>query len=193
MKVKRAFRALGFATVICAVVWACETTVIGPDGEPTTGMALVSETDALIKATQNEVMQLRLQPSLTPQEAGRLAEMEAWLEDTSQLLTRVTTAEGEIDPGAVVREGAKMLPFPFNLGVSVVGGGVVEWLRGRKKRKGFKKLVDAINKIKRRKGNETFANALDGVGPQLREAMGEATRDEVDRVRNGGLNVIRDW
>lgn len=187
-------RFLATVCVVFALLWACTGELIGPDGQPTTEQNVVTEANALIESWREKIASLEANQDirpLTPTEAGSLAKLKAQLAGVESYMKMATTPEGGIDAGAAVTGGAMLLPPPWNIPIAVLGGGIVEWFRSRKKRKSFDNLVGAINKAKAREPE--LATALDAAGPVLRASMGEYTAREVDRVRSEKLNIIRDW
>jgi hypothetical protein len=177
--------------VISSVLYACTSQLVGPDGQPTTEQAVLLEANALMSSWKQQIAALEAKPDLSPKEQGQLAEYKGYVATGERLMAEVTTPEGTVDVGKAVSAGTMFLPPPWNIPATVLAGGVIEWLRGRKKRKSFQKLVEAINATKSK--NESFAVALDTVGPDLRSAMGETAAAEVDRVRKHKMNILRDW
>jgi hypothetical protein len=184
-------RFLATCTIVFCLLLACEGQLLGPNGEPTTEQNVVIEANALMESWKSQIAALEARTDLTPTEQGELAKRKAQLAFAEGEMNNIVTTEGGIDAGAAVTSGAMLLPPPWNIPASIFLGGAVEWFRSRKKRKSFQNLVEAINKAKVK--NATFGIALDGVGPELRADMGEAAAREVDRVRKGKLNIIRDW
>lgn len=184
-------RILASTVLLLGVFWACTQTLKGPDGQPTTEQDVVAEGNALMTSWKSQIAALEARPTLSPVDQGNLAKLKAQLANAEADMSLATTPGGGIDAGAAATSIGMLLPPPWNIPVAVLGGGVVEWFRSRKKRKSFERLVDAINKAKKK--TPAFATAIDTVGPDLRLSMGETAAAEVDRVRNGGRSLIRDW
>ena len=85
------------------------------------------------------------------------------------------------DAGDMAKGLTSLLPPPFNIPAGILVGGVAEWVRGRKKRTSFNRLVNAIDSVKAKNGH--FAEAMNEAGPSLRAEMGTMTKGMVDNAR----------
>jgi len=176
--------------VTSATIPSCYTGQAGPADDPTVVADVYSETESMIRSMQQEVIlmeQKAITSPLSPSEAAELARSKARLAGMQRLLdqskTDAAAADRQPDAGDVVKGFTSLLPPPFNIPTGIVVGGVAEWIRTRKKRTSFNRLVSALDKVKA--NNTDFAGALNRVGPALRLELGTDARNVIAKMRNG--------
>jgi hypothetical protein len=143
----------------------------------------------LVGEWQNQVTELEKETDLTPEEAGQLAETKALLAEVDRLRQQMVTDDGQIDEQGVLSAITTMIPPPYNIPVAIFGGGILEFFRSRKSRTSFKKLVEAMNKLKAR--NTVFKAELHGAKDELHADMGPTATATVKKlVDTGKLPLI---
>lgn len=170
--------ALFFGTITVLQAPGCATT------SPELKQAAYEEAVLLINAASEEATRLAAKPNKTPEEAAMLAQAQATIERLQSALTAAADAEGQFDETMGLRVVTDFIPPPWNVPASLIFGSLGTWMKGRKTRETFKKLVNAINTTKATDPN--FAEALNTSGPAMKAAMGPKAVAVIDLARKEG-------
>lgn len=177
--------------MICFALWIAFGAILQMPGcegsgpqDTTMAQAAYDESLLLITAAAEEAAKLRDKPNKTPEESAALAKAEATISTLQAALAAAVDAEGKVDPVSGVMALTTFIPPPYNVPSSIILGMFGTWLKGRKTRTAFKKLVEGINHVKMKNGS--FASSLDAVGSQLKDAMGPQATKVVDKARKEG-------
>ena len=161
-------------------VSGCET-----GGDSGVAQAAYDEAVMLVDASAATALELRAMPDRTPEQEAMLAKAEATIMLLQEKLAAALDAEGNLDEVKGLQIITDFIPPPYNVQASLLIGTFGAWLKGRKTRVTFKKLVNAINIVK--KDDPVLASALASNKTALATAMGPKATAVLTAARKDGV------